>query len=322
MNDKKPKISVVLPVYNGMKYLEKSVMSVLNQDLDDFEFLICDDCSTDDSFNYLQKLNSDKIKLFRNETNKGLFPTLNFLIKHTNSELIHLWAQDDIMLPECLSETIKFHDKFPDVNFSFSRWFTIDQNDEIIDKGFEIEDHTISPKGHAKSSILYGSIAGNIANVTVVKKAVENVGYFDETMKYSGDFDMWYKLSVNNYVGLSSAYLIKMRRHSGQLSKNIDASFFKLSENLQIYKNFLSHFTDKELKIAKRALKWKIYTQFYNQKLFIKKSKNKSLYRNYSDKLNEYDNSTLLFLRWLIVRYLKMFRLEQKFYNSFIISKM
>ncbi len=318
--NKIPKISVILPVYNGMNYLKESVESVLNQDIDSYEFLICDDCSTDESFEFLSKYQDVKIQLFKNKSNKGLFPTLNFLIKKTKAPLIHLWAQDDIMYSNCLSETIKFHEKYPEVKFSFSRWHTINETGKIVDKGFEIKDHTISPLGHAKSSILYGSIAGNIANVTLVKSAVEAVGYFNENMKYAGDFDMWCKLSKKTAVGMSAGYLIKLRQHSGQLSRNLEASYNKLSDNLEVYKCFLTHFEDEQLKIAKRALKWKIYIQYYNQLLFIKKQGNKPLAKKYKKKLKEYDNLLNLFFRWFIIRISRVLKIENKFYQKFIIK--
>src|SRR5688572_16773922 len=88
-------ISVILPVYNGGEYLKQSVESVLTQSLNNFELLILDDCSTDGSWSYLQSLDDNRIELYRNEKNKGLFYNLNFLIKASNSPLVKLWAQDD-----------------------------------------------------------------------------------------------------------------------------------------------------------------------------------------------------------------------------------
>lgn len=66
-NSNVPDISVILPVYSGMDYLQLSVESVLNQVVDDFsfEFLICDDCSKDDSYAYLQTINDSRVKLFK-----------------------------------------------------------------------------------------------------------------------------------------------------------------------------------------------------------------------------------------------------------------
>jgi glycosyltransferase involved in cell wall biosynthesis len=315
------KISVILPIYNGIKYLQLSVESVLSQNFTDFDFLICDDCSTDESFKYLQTLTDNRIKLFRNEQNKGLFPTLNYLLKQTKSELVHLWAQDDIMYPDCLAETIKFHLKFPNVSFSFSRWHTINDKGKITGKVFECNDHTITPEGHAKSSILYGSIAGNIANVTIVKKEIERVGYFDDTMKYSGDFDMWYKLSKNNPVGISEKYLIKLRNHSQQLSRNINASYYRLNENLAIYQNFISLLNPEKQKVTRKALKWKIYPQYFSQLLYILLKRKFTLAKKYFISLRKYDNLLILFFRWIFIKILKIIKFEYKFYQKYIINK-
>lgn len=316
------KISVILPVYNGMTYLEESIQSVLNQNLSDFEFLICDDCSTDGSYAYLQTLNDNRIKLFRNEANKGLFPTLNFLIKQCRTELIHLWAQDDIMYENCLEESIHFHQKFPEVSFSFSRWHIINEKGEITGKAFECDDHTISPEGHAKSSILYGSIAGNIANVCLLKQEVEKAGYFNESMKYSGDFEMWYKLTKTKPAGLSGQYLIKLRNHSAQLSRNPEASFDKLKENLSIYPLYIGILSFDKQKIAKKALKWKIYPLYFTQFLYLLLKSKFTLSKKYLLILMKYDNVTLLFFRWLIIRILLASKLLEKFYMRSIISKL
>jgi glycosyltransferase involved in cell wall biosynthesis len=62
-----PQISIILPVYNGIKYLEESITSVLQQDYNNFEFLIVDDCSTDSSWEYLLSLKDERIKLFKNK---------------------------------------------------------------------------------------------------------------------------------------------------------------------------------------------------------------------------------------------------------------
>ena len=101
-------ISVVLPVYNGGSYLVSSGESVLQQNYTDFEFLILDDFSTDNSWQYLNSLSDKRITLFKNEKNNGLFCNLNFLIKKSKSNLIKIWAQDDIMYTNCLENFFQF----------------------------------------------------------------------------------------------------------------------------------------------------------------------------------------------------------------------
>ena len=243
-----PVISVILPVYNGMAYLALSVESVLKQDLQHFEFLIIDDVSKDGSYEYLQALHDDRIKLFRNESNKGLFYNLNFLIGQATSGLVKLWAQDDIMYPHCLTGFVHFHQKYPNLGFSYSGRTIIDEDGKIkethkVDKTPEI----ISTELHAKIAYYTGSIAGNIANVCINKKALENVGLFKEQMKISADFDMWVRLAEHYDTGFIREELIMLRDHSGQLSRNEKYYIDHVREDLQVYR-YLDGYVSSPLK--------------------------------------------------------------------------
>ncbi len=319
----KPQISVVLPVYTGMAYLKYSVESVLKQECLDFnfEFLICDDCSKDTSYEYLSTITDPRVTLFKNENNKGLFPTLNFLIKKASSDLVHLWAQDDVMLKNCLKETLSFHKEFPHVNFSFSRLQGIDAKGDLLKQPITFKNKTLSVESHAISSLLYGSIAGNIANVCLVKQAFKDVGYFDESMVYVGDFKMWCLLSKDTPIGMNGNILVNVRQHQGQLSRNLDASFYRLKENYEVYQCFLSSLSP-ELHIQlNKVIKWKIYTTYLNQYFFILKSKRFDLGKKYYRQLKKYDNVTSLFFKWSIVRFLRFLGLEQKFYQGLFYKK-
>ncbi len=240
-------ISVILPVYNGMPYLKFSVESVLNQNFTGFEFIILDDCSTDGSYEYLQGIKDPRIRLLRNEKNKGLFPNLNLLIRESRSPLIKIWSQDDIMYPECLHEFIIFHNQH-EVCFSYSGYDKIDENGILIAK--MPDDKTprlISTSLHSRIAYFTGSIAGNIANVCLNRKAINEVGLFDETMKISGDFFMWVKLAENNQTGFINKPLIKLRDHAGQLSRKESYYKFHIIEDLVVYR-FLDNYAGDALK--------------------------------------------------------------------------
>ncbi len=314
---KKFKISVVLPVYNGMQFLEESVHSIINQEFTDFEFLVCDDCSTDGSYDFLRNIKFENFTLLRNSENLGLFPTLNILVKLAKSPLIHLWSQDDIMLPNCLYETYKFHRQFPDVGFSFSRLQNIDSLGNLLPPPETFPHKTLSSHNHAVSSLLYGSISGNISNVCLVAKKLSEVGYFNSSMKYSGDFDMWCKLSKTSDVGMNGKILVHVRQHSGQLSKNLEASYYKLKENLEIYECFLQTIRPNLRKPIKKVLKWKIYTLYFSQFLVIFK-KDKSLAIKYLKHLRKYDYILPLIIRWTIIKFMKLIKKEQYFYQNYL----
>lgn len=242
-----PIISVVLAVYNGGAYLKLSVDAVLKQDLAEFELLVLDDCSTDGSYEWLQGLTDSRIKLFRNVTNRGLFYNLNFLIKHSNSPLIKLWSQDDIMYPHCLSSFVDFHGRHPGIGFSYSGRDKIDENGKI--KENNSIDHTpeiISTELHARIAYYTGSIAGNIANVCISKTALDKVGLFKEDMKISADFDMWVRLAEHFDTGFIREKLIQLRDHEGQLSRNEKYYINHVREDLEVYRYMNSYVSEQQ----------------------------------------------------------------------------
>jgi glycosyltransferase involved in cell wall biosynthesis len=247
---------VILPVYNGGHYLKQSVESVLNQSVHDFEFYILDDCSTDGSWEYLSSLKDDRIRLFRNDVNRGLFYNLNFLIKSSGADLIKLWSQDDIMYPQCIEKILAFHKQYPQIGFSYTATHTIDEDGVIQEKSFiDKTPELISPELHARIAFYTGSIAGNIANVTLNRKALNEVGLFREDMKICGDFDMWVRLAKDNPVGFIKEALTQLRNHKKQLSRQEVYYIFHLTEDLQIYRYLLSYVSEAEQKSGKVMLR-------------------------------------------------------------------
>ena len=244
-----PAISVILPVYNGMKYLPQSVESVLKQHWVDFEFLIMDDCSTDGSWEWLELLTDKRIQLYRNEQNKGLFYNLNFLIKKSSSPLIKLWSQDDVLYPNCLEQVVAFHRLHPQIGFSYTGRDYIDAAGN--DLNIHQQDDTpeiISPVLHARIAFFTGSIAGNIANTCLSKNALDLVGLFNEQMKISGDFDMWVRLAKDHPVGFIRQSLVQLRNHREQLSGQEKYYIYHLKEDIRVYRNLLGYVNEKQRK--------------------------------------------------------------------------
>lgn len=253
-------ISVILPVYNGGEYLKQSLQSVLNQTFTDFELLVIDDCSTDGSLDYLQSINDPRILLFKNETNRGLFFNLNYLIGQSQSPLIKLWAQDDIMYPQCLNSFVAFHKQYPGIGFSYSGRDMINEEGVIRESNWVDNTPTIiSTALHAKIAYYTGSIAGNIANVCINKKALDKVGLFNESMKISADFDMWVRLAKDHETGFIREKLIRLRDHDKQLSRNEKYYINHVKEDLQVYRYLDSYVsTDQRREGHKRMRKSKL----------------------------------------------------------------
>lgn len=102
-----PKISVILPVFNAQNYIKESIKSILNQDFKDFELIIVDDGSTDDSLSVIKSFNDSRIRLISRD-NKGLVKSLNEAIEAAKGEYIARMDADDISMPDRLSKTLAY----------------------------------------------------------------------------------------------------------------------------------------------------------------------------------------------------------------------
>jgi len=105
-----PRVTVLMSVYNGERYLRESIESILLQKFSDFEFLIINDGSTDSSVNIIQSCNDPRIRLIHNDRNLGLAVSLNIGMELARGEFIARMDADDISRPERLSFQLKFMD--------------------------------------------------------------------------------------------------------------------------------------------------------------------------------------------------------------------
>ena len=106
-----PKVTVLMPVYNGEIYLAEAIESILNQTFADFEFLIIDDGSTDNTWGILSSYNDNRIRLTRNPKNVGLIESLNNALTLAIGHYIARIDADDISLPKRLEKQKEFLDK-------------------------------------------------------------------------------------------------------------------------------------------------------------------------------------------------------------------
>ena len=113
---KKLKISVVMAVFNGGMYLRDSIQSILDQSLTNFEFIIIDDKSVDDSAKIITSFSDPRIRHIRNQTNLGLAASLNKGIKLAKGEYIARMDADDISLPNRLEIQANYLDFHPDIS--------------------------------------------------------------------------------------------------------------------------------------------------------------------------------------------------------------
>jgi len=130
----RPLISVIMSVYNAEDFLMEAIESILNQTISDFEFLIVDDHSSDDSWKIIRKYakKDKRIKVFQNKTRKGLVLSLNFLIPKTLGVYVARMDADDISLPKRFEEQVAFLNDNKDFVACGGQEYIIDEKDKII----------------------------------------------------------------------------------------------------------------------------------------------------------------------------------------------
>jgi glycosyltransferase involved in cell wall biosynthesis len=120
-----------MPIYNSQEYLRCAIESVLNQTFSDFEFIIIDDCSTDDSSLIVRSYHDPRIRLFKNEQNQGISCSLNRGLDLSNGEYIIRMDSDDICLPTRFAKQVSFMEQHPEVGVCGSWVKTIGQSESL-----------------------------------------------------------------------------------------------------------------------------------------------------------------------------------------------
>ena len=209
-----PLVSVVIPTYNSAQYLPETIESVLSQSWQDFEIIIVDDGSTDNTQEVVGGFNSNKIRYIRQENSGGPSSPRNVGIHHARGKYISLFDSDDLMSSNKLAEAVAFLERFSDLGLLFANFEVCNERGDNFPGTFLDEYQTFwdLPKQQVdekwfiiESAVAYESLfCQNFIGTsgTVIPKAVFlSVGGFDESIAGPEDRDMWLRISRRYALG-------------------------------------------------------------------------------------------------------------------------
>jgi glycosyltransferase involved in cell wall biosynthesis len=127
-----PIISVIMATYNNAEFLESAVLSILNQSFKEFEFIIIDDCSTDNTKELLQKITDKRIKIIFNEKNLQLAASLNKGIEQSKGKYVVRMDSDDISTPNRIEKQVDFMEKNPEIGILGTQYKLIDKYNQVL----------------------------------------------------------------------------------------------------------------------------------------------------------------------------------------------
>ncbi len=202
-----PAISVIMPVYNCSNYIYNSVLSILNQTFSDFELIIIDDCSTDNTVDIIKKIVDHRIKLIEKPQNTGYTKSLNLALNIATGKYIARMDGDDISYSNRLEKQYHFMESNPDVVLCGGGYEVINSNktfnpyhshDDLL---FDLINHC--PFAHPTIMI----------RSEVLKKFQIN---YDPNFEPAEDYEMWTRLSGYGKISNIPEKLIQYRIHEKQ----------------------------------------------------------------------------------------------------------
>ncbi len=241
-----PKVSIVLPTHNGEKFIEKAIQSVFDQSFSDWELIVINDASTDETPNMIKKLSQQdsRVVYFRNEKNLGIQKSLNKGLREAKGEYIARIDDDDEWLDKTkLQNQVEFLDKNPDYVLVGTDVVVVSESGKELfrylnpEKDFDIRQKILGRNCFSHSSVVFK------------KQAALKAGLYPETQKtlHAEDYWFWLKLGLEGKFRNLPFYGIRfMLRKDAISSKNKIKQFWHdilvVWEFRNKYPNFLAGF--------------------------------------------------------------------------------
>lgn len=211
----KPKVSVLMSCYNGSRWLREAIDSVLIQTYKNFEFILIDNGSTDETWNIIQSYrDKDKRIVAISKENMGLAAdSLNMGIAQAKGEWIARLDADDLCEPTRLEEQVNFVHKHPKVVLLGTGFFEIDEHGKAIKKHLYPSKHHVLVR-HLEHLQRFFPHSSAFYRVDVVRQ----VGGYNLRFPLADDWRLWLELSLRGKIAALPKFLVRVRKHSSQVS--------------------------------------------------------------------------------------------------------
>jgi len=285
-----PKVSIIIPNYNYVRYLEERFHSILGQTFGDYEIIFLDDASTDGSL----KLVSEKFKasLTRaevNATNTGNpFVQWNRGVRLSRGEYIWIAEADDVCTHDFLERLVQVLDTHPAVGLAYCYTTPINENGAILDANFHhryvsdlddkrwLTDFTAHGSSEVRQYLSRKNTITNVSSVLFRRNAFVQAGYAPENMRMCGDWMMYCRVLHNTDVAYISTPMNFHRQHATKHTRNsvLDLTYFREFLQVQRYLAYAFDLNEKEKRTAfKRFLReWDRLTVSHYGRMDLKRT--------------------------------------------------
>ncbi len=219
------RVSVIMSVYNDQAFVAESIKAVLNSTYKDFEFIICNDCSTDNSGQIIESFKDERIIYFSNQNNMGLANSLNNCLKRATGEFVFRIDSDDVTSSDRMAKQVEFLTNHPECAMCGSFANVINNNNQQEYKMTRPLDVTITDI-FKNNSFIHPSMM-------IRKSVLDEVGSYvaKKETRRAEDFDLWCRIYEKGYIGKNiPEYLINYREDYSSYKKR------KFKYRVDVYK--------------------------------------------------------------------------------------
>lgn len=206
LDEKSKLVSIVLPVYNGARFLRQSIDSCLQQTYRNIELIVVDDGSEDNSVEIVKSCDDDRIKLIRHQTNRKLPAALNTGFKHTSGVYLTWTSHDNYYAPTAVAEMVNFLEDNPHIHFVFTDDYFVDEADQMLG---------LVKRGPIERLAAESCLGGGFLYRRTV---YETVGPYNEGAFLAEDYDYWLRVSAYFTLAHLARPLYYYRQHPESLT--------------------------------------------------------------------------------------------------------
>jgi len=217
MPEKNPTVSVIIPTYNRVHLVGRAIRSVLNQTYQDFEIIVVDDGSTDNTEEVVESFNDPRIRYIRHEKNRGGSAARNTGIRASRGEYVAFLDSDDEWLPEKLEKQLSVFEEDSTCGAVYTDFLYMlpDGNVKLC--------QNYHPEGWILKKLLSSNVVGTTSTVIVKRECFETVGLFDESLLSCQDWDMWIRIAKRYSFRKVPEPLTKYRVHQDRITTDFRA---------------------------------------------------------------------------------------------------
>lgn len=213
-NGNSPEISVLISCYNASRWLPEAIKSVLVQSFENFELILIDDGSKDETWDIIESYRTGDNRIVAiSKKNTGLADSLNLGIKKANGKWIARLDADDLCEVTRLEEQFNFVCNHPEVVLLGTGFIEIDENNQVVKKN-------LYPSAHRQLVQHLESLRRFFPHSSALyrTKLVRQVGGYNLRIRRAEDKDLWMKLALRGKIACLPKALVRIRKHSGQIS--------------------------------------------------------------------------------------------------------